>query len=110
MSTSTKEKSVMVGFKLKGKYFKELSARADRAGRSHHAQAQRIVESVLKNAEEEALMMRGELNKLRAEVAAIQANLVTMFAHLVARNSNGKTTIEVARAEAEKIFAAKDGR
>jgi hypothetical protein len=33
-----------------------------------------------------------------------------MFAHLVARNSNGKTTIEVARAEAEKIFAAKDGR
>jgi hypothetical protein len=104
MSTSTKEKSVMVGFKLKGKYFRELSARADRAGRSHHAQAQRIVESVLKNAEEEALMMRGELNKLRAEVAAIRSGLVAVFAQIMASDSGGKKTVEAARAEIEKVF------
>jgi hypothetical protein len=110
MSTSIKEKSSMVGFKLKGRYFQKLTARADRAGTSHHAQAQKIVESVLDEREEEVLLMRAELDNLRAEVEAIRSGLVTMFTKIVTRGSTETATVEKARAEIERVFARSDKR
>jgi hypothetical protein len=84
MRASKKEKGVMVGFRLKGKHIKELSARADLAGTSHHQQAQKIVEAALDGREQEARLTRIELADLRAEVEAMRAGLIKILTGLVA--------------------------
>jgi hypothetical protein len=110
MSTSDKDKGGMIGFRLGAKHFKKLAGRASRAGTSHHHQAQIIVESALDDREEEALLMRVELDDLRAEVEAIRGGLVTMFTRIMTRGSAETATVEKARAEIERIFARSNKR
>jgi len=110
MSASNDEKGGMVGFKLKGKHFKKLEARATRAGISRHLQAQAMIESVLEDRDEEMVFLKYEVSELRAEVEAIKAGLIAIFSKLMARGSTEKSVLEKARSEVERAFARKDER
>ena len=110
MNTEKKEQGGMVGFRLNAKHIKKLSARASRAGTSHHQQAQAIVEAALDEREEEAMLTRIELADLRAEVEAIRAGLVAVFSNLMANASNGKVTLDNAKSAVEVAFTRKGAR
>jgi hypothetical protein len=110
MSQSKNEKTTIISFRLYSKHLQILTARTNRTGLSVHQEAQTIVECALDDREEEGLLMRAEVAELRAEVEAIRSGLVTMFSNLVAGRSEGKTTLEVARAQVEKVFARKNER
>ncbi len=117
MSVQKQEGKPTVAFRTEKGYFEKLAKRSNRAGTSPHLEAQAIVESVLDGGEDESLLMRGEVgalrgevDTLRGEVETIRAGLVRMFSVLVAEMSKGKTTVETARAEIERVFAKKDRR
>jgi hypothetical protein len=125
MSQSKNEKTAIISFRLYPKHLQILTARTNRTGLSVHQEAQTIVECALDDQKEEGLLMGAKLDKLSAErerdaalmrakldnlsgeVEAIRAGLVTMFSHFVAWRSNGKTTVEEARAGVEKVFPRK---
>jgi hypothetical protein len=116
MGASKKEKGVMVGFRLKGKHIKELSARADLAGTSHHQQAQKIVEAALDGREQEARLTRIELADLRAEVEAMRAGLIKILTGLVATSMDEeslkghKTSVDSARSFVQSAFRKGGGK
>jgi hypothetical protein len=116
MGTSKKEKGVMVGFRLKSKHIKELSARADLAGTSHHQQAQKIVEAALDGREEEARLTRIELGDLRGEVEAMRSGLIKILTGLVATWTDDeswkgqKMSVESARSFVQSAFRRGGGK
>ena len=108
MTRQKQETSGMVGFRLNVRHLKKLTARADRAGTSHHQQAQAIVEAALDERDEEAMLTSVELADLRAEVGAIRAGLVKILTGLVTTSSAGKMPLDSARAFVKEAFARKE--
>ena len=107
MARQKQEAGGMIGFRLNARHLKKLATRADRAGTSHHQQAQAIVESALDERDDEAMLTRVELADLRAEVEAMRAGLVRILTGLVATSSAGKMPLDSARAFVKEAFARK---
>jgi hypothetical protein len=107
MAREKKEEGGMVGFRLSARHLEKLTLRANRAGTSHHRQAQTIVEAALDGREEEMMLMRVELADLRAEVEAMRAGLVKILTGLVVSSSNEKMPLEAARSLVKEAFARK---
>ena len=97
----------MVGFRLSAQHLEKLSVRANRAGISHHQQAQAIVEAALDEREEETMLMRVELADLRAEVEVMRAGLMKVLAGLLASSRDEKMPVDVARSFVKEAFARK---
>jgi hypothetical protein len=107
MAREKKEEGGMVGFRLSARHLEKLTVRANRAGTSHHRQAQAIVEAALDEREEETMLMRVELADLRAEVEAIRAGLVKILTGLLASSRDERMPLDAARSFVKEAFARK---
>src|SRR5262249_5347271 len=105
MGTKKKEGSETVGFRLSARHLEKLTVRANRAGISHHQQAQAIVEAALDEREEETMLMRVELADLRAEVEAMRTGLMKILAGLLARSGDERMPLDAARSYVKEAFA-----
>ena len=109
MGTERKEGSGTVSFRLSTQHLEKLILRANRAGISHHQQAQAIVEAALDEREEETRLMRVELADLRAEVETIRTGLMMALAGVLTISRDEKMPVDAAKAFVKEAFAVRKG-